>query len=110
VHSDVIGCAWRVHEGNSINMLSPFDEYNRKITVRLRAIPLFYEQFKAELGDGARRELLGRIRCESARQEGNILGILGSPVGLVEKLRSLSIANRRLYAVRQRFYGLLSGW
>lgn len=110
VHSDVIGCFWRVHEGNSINMLSTFDDYNRKITARLRAIPLFYEQFKAELDDAAHRELQARIRCEEARQRGSILGILGSPVGIVEKLRSLSIVNRYLYAMRQRFYGLLSGW
>lgn len=110
VHSDVIGCAWRVHDGNSINMLSSYDEYNKKITARQQAIPLFYEQFKNELDAPACAELLARIQCERSRQRGNLLGILGSQVGLVEKLRNLSIANGFLYDIRRKFYGLLSGW
>ena len=110
VHSDIVGCAWRVHEGNSINMLSGFDEYNRKITARIRAIPMFYERFGPELSEDARERLRHRIDCEASRQRGSLLGIMTSRVPLIEKLRSLSIANRTLYFARQKLYGLLSGW
>lgn len=110
VHSDIVGCAWRVHEGNSINMMSGFDDYNKKITARRRAFSMFYEQFGAELGEHARSVLRGLIDCEQSRLRGSVLGILRSRVGMVEKLRTLSIANRFLYGTRQKLYGLLSGW
>ena len=110
VHSDIVGCAWRVHEGNSINMMSGFDDYNKKITARRRAFTMFYKQFEAELSEHARVILRGLIECEESRLRGSVLGILRSRVRFVEKLRTLSIANRFLYATRQKLYGLLSGW
>jgi glycosyltransferase involved in cell wall biosynthesis len=110
IHSDIVGCAWRVHEGNSINMLSPYDEYNQKITTRLRALSLFHEKHQAELPEQSRRQLEAKVRCEAHRVNGSIVGILTSGVTLVDKLRSLSIVNRRMYEVRRTFFGLLSGW
>lgn len=110
VHSDIIGCAWRVHEGNSINMMSGFDDYNKKITARRRAFSMFYEQFGEELEESAKAVLRGLIVCEQSRLRGSLLGILRSRVSVVEKLRTLSIANRFLYGTRQKLYGLLSGW
>lgn len=110
VHSDIVGCAWRVHEGNSINMMSGYDDYNKKITARRRAFAMFYEQFGTELDEQARVILRGLIDCEQSRMRGSVLGILRSRVGMVEKLRTLSIANRFLYGTRQKLYGLLSGW
>jgi hypothetical protein len=38
------------------------------------------------------------------------MGVLLSPVGLVSKLRALAQSNKSLYRVRQRFFGLFSGW
>ena len=110
VHSDIIGCKWRVHEGNSINMMLPFPEDHKRITVRLRALPLFYERFGAELSDNSQAKLRAKIACEQARLRGSTIGIIASPVGLVEKLRRLSQANSFLYGLRQRFFGILSGW
>jgi len=110
VHSDVVGCAWRVHEGNSINMLSDFDDYNKRITSRIRAVPLFYEQYGSELTEEGRQRLRAKIECEQNRIQGNIIRILSSKVGFVDKLRSLSIANRFFYGVRRKLYGILSGW
>ncbi len=110
VHSDIIGCKWRVHEGNSINMMLPFAEYHKRITVRLRALPLFYERFGTELSDESQATLRGKIACEQARLRGSMMGIIASPVSLVEKLRRLSQANGFLYGLRQRLFGLLSGW
>lgn len=110
LHSDTIGCEWRVHDGNSINMMVGFPDYNRKITARIAAVPLFYERFGSELEEPSRVALRARIACEQARLRGDLLGILGSPVSLVDKLRSLSIANAFLFGIRRRLYGVLSGW
>jgi glycosyltransferase involved in cell wall biosynthesis len=110
VHSDIIGCAWRVHEGNSINMMSGFDEYNRKITARRQAFAMFLDRFGPELTEQAREVLRGLVDCERSRQRGSVLGILNSRVGLIEKLRSISIVNQHFYRARQKLYGLLSGW
>ena len=110
VHSDIIGCQWRVHSGNSINMLVPFAEYNRKITARLRAYGLFLERHRAELDAADLRDLQAKVACESHRAAGRIMGVLSSPVSLVDRLRALSITNGLFYGVRQRLYGLLSGW
>ncbi len=110
IHSDIIGCQWRVHEGNSINMMVPFSDYHRRISSRINAVPMFYERFGAQLTDKSRAELRAKMACEKARLRGSLIGILASPVGLVDKLRSLSIANAFLYGLRQRLYGILSGW
>jgi glycosyltransferase involved in cell wall biosynthesis len=110
VHSDVIGCAWRVHQGNSINMLVGFDEFNRKYTTRMRAYSVFYDRHKDELTDEGRAGLSGLIKCEANRKTGNVIGVLLSPVGIVPKLRALSFTNKAIYWIRARLYGLLSGW
>jgi glycosyltransferase involved in cell wall biosynthesis len=109
VHSGVIGCAWRVHSGNSINMQAGFDEFNRKYTIRMRAFEMFYDRHKDELTDAGRAELLGLIACERNRVGGRVAGVLFSRVGLVPKLRALSITNRGFYWIRTRLFGLFSG-
>jgi glycosyltransferase involved in cell wall biosynthesis len=110
VHSDIVGCAWRVHQGNSINMMAGFDEYNRKITVRFKAYAMFLERHGNELSAESRALLGAKAQCEAARVRGDVLGVLRSPAGLVDRLRALSITNAFFYGVRQRLYGLLSGW
>jgi glycosyltransferase involved in cell wall biosynthesis len=109
-HCDVIGCKWRVHQGNSINMTVPFDEYNRKISLRMTALPMFLEKYGGELGAENGKALDARIACEDARLRGSALGVLLSPVGLVDRLRALSITNAFFYRLRSRLYGLFSGW
>lgn len=109
-HCDVIGCKWRVHQGNSINMTVPFDEYNRKISLRMTALRMFREKFGGELGAENGKALDARISCEDARLRGSILGVMLSPVGLVDRLRALSITNAFFYRLRSRLYGLFSGW
>lgn len=110
IHSDIIGCFWRVHTGNSINMLIGFDEYNRRITARMRAFSLFYEKYSYELGEESRRELCNKVICEERRSSGSLIGVLCSPVNIVDKLRALSITNSFMYEIRRKLYGLLSGW
>lgn len=109
VHSGVIGCAWRVHSGNSINMLLGFDEFNRKYTIRMRAFEMFYDRHKDELTSAGRAELRGLIECERNRAHGRVVGVLLSRAGLVPKLRALAFTNRSFYWIRARLYGLFSG-
>ena len=110
IHGDIVCCHWRHHAGNSINHSVGFDVYNRKITARMRALALFDEKYGSELGERNRQALAGKVRCEAARSSGDLLGVLRSPIAVVDRLRALSITNALFYGVRQRLYGLLSGW
>lgn len=110
VHTDIVGCAWRCHSGNSINMGGSFQEYNQKISIRMRALQLFYDKHYGELGEISKRKLSAKVRCEKMRTAGNVIGVLLSPVGFVDKLRALSITNAWMYALRKQFYGIFSGW
>jgi hypothetical protein len=66
----VIGCQWRVHSDNSINMLVPFAEFNRKLTPRMEAYSLFLASHGAQLGSESRQRLEAKVRCETARRRG----------------------------------------
>jgi glycosyltransferase involved in cell wall biosynthesis len=110
VHTDTIGCLWRVHAGNSINMRVGFADYNKRITPRMRAFNLFFEKYGSELGRKSKRQLQNKINLENWRLSGNIARIILSPVGLVEKLRALSITNKFMYEIRRQLYGIFSGW
>lgn len=110
VHSGVIGCRWRVHSGNSINMLVPFDDFNRKLTPRMAAYGQFLEANGSRLTPESRRRLEAKVRCENARKVGNPFKIWLSGATVVERLRAISLSGRLPYEVRRRLYGLLSGW
>ncbi len=110
VHSDIICCRWRVHQGNSINMTVSFADYNNKISVRMKALRLFYEKYGDIMDVEQRRILAGKVVCEDNRIKGSMIGVLRSPVALVDKLRALSITNALMYEIRRKLYGLLSGW
>lgn len=110
IHSDIIGCNWRLHSGNSINMLVTYYEYNKKITSRMRAYTLFYQMNKQYLTINQSNILFEKIKCENARASGNLIGVIFSQVKFVEKLRAISITNSFFYNLRKQFYGLFSGW
>lgn len=110
IHSNVVACQWRVHSGNSINMMAPFAEYNSKVTARFRALPVFYEKYKDSISQDQLGVLQAKIRCEEARVRGDILGVMLSGAGVVDRLRALSITNGFLFWIRRSCYGLFSGW
>jgi glycosyltransferase involved in cell wall biosynthesis len=110
VHSDIIGCHWRMHAGNSINMKSDFAEYNRKYTLRMTAIQMFYDQHCHELDDAAQLDLRMRAKCEKARARGSIVGVLCNGAPLIERLRALSTTNAFFYNLRRSLYGFFSGF
>lgn len=110
VHSGVIGNNWRVHAGNSVNMLVPFNVFNDKITRRMKALSFFKAQHEHSLLPESLDRLNSRIVCEQARSSGSMTGVLLSQAPLLEKLRALSTTNAAMYEVRRRLYRLLSGW
>ncbi|WP_313950771.1 glycosyltransferase family 2 protein [Accumulibacter sp.] len=110
IHSNVVACRWRVHSGNSINMMLPFAEYNSKVTARFRALPVFYEKFKDSISQDQSTILRAKMRCEESRVQGDMVGVMLSGAGFVDRLRALSITNGFLFWIRRSCYGLFSGW
>lgn len=110
VHSGVIGCKWRVHAGNSINMMLNFADFNKKLTARMAAYGMFLSACGDDLSETSRTALQAKVRLEDARKAGSLLGIAGSGAGLKDQLRAASLSNSMLYAVRRRLYRLMSGW
>lgn len=110
VHSDVVGCHWRVHSGNSINMQLSFSEYNKRLTPRMSAFERFYDTHRAELDPKGIAFLRSRIECEHARASGSVLRVLTSSAPLVDRLRALSATNSFFYELRRRLFKLLSGF
>lgn len=110
IHSNTICCQWRVHSGNSINYQIPFDEFNKKITVRMSALQLFMNKYGNELNTKQHRILREKINIENKRKNGNWVGILFTRSNLIDRLRSLSMSTALTYEIRRRLYGLLSGW
>ena len=110
IHSDVVACKWRVHSGNSINMMVPFSVYNEKITSRMKALELFYKRFKGNLNAEQTEILLAKIECEECRVRGDVFGVMKSGADFVHRLRTLSITNETLFFIRKSFYGVFSGW
>lgn len=108
--SSTIGAKWRIHSGNSINMMVPYDEFNHKLSARMIAPELFLSKHCDELTPEAAQALAAHARCERARKQGSILGIVRSGVPLVDALRAIALSGPWLYAIRRRAYKLLSGW
>jgi hypothetical protein len=91
-------------------MLVDFPAYNKKLTPRMAAIGLFYERHSSELSENSRDELYQKVKCETSRSRGDIVGILLSKTSLINRLRALSACNSFFYNLRKKLYGLLSGW
>lgn len=110
VHSEIVGCFWRVHDGNSINMMVDFKTYNQKITPRMKAAELFFNQYKEILPNAVRRQLVEEIKCEDYRKKGNVIGVLSTKLPLVQRLRFVSMTNGLFYGIRKMFFKFFSGW
>lgn len=109
VHSDVIGCEWRIHAGNSINLRRDFADFNAKYTTRMRVHWTFWDMFEARMAAKDRALVQGKMQLETARAAGSVAGVLTAPVPLRDRLRFLAYTNSFFYGIRQKFYVLLSG-
>jgi glycosyltransferase involved in cell wall biosynthesis len=109
IQSDIICCHWRMHSGNSINMLETFEQYSQKFALRKMALPIFLEKFKSQINPSSLESIEAMIKCEDYRFKGSILGVISSNVSLIYKLRTLSKINRIFYQIRRFFFSFFSG-
>lgn len=108
VHSDIVSNRWRVHAGNSVPKTLPFEEFNKRYSMRMRAASLFYDKYAAKLSPARLEGLTARIECEDGRRSGNYFRIAFAKVSLRDKLRAIALSSALLYRVRQRYYALFS--
>lgn len=110
VHSGVVSCLWRVHDGNSINILLPWEEFNKRYTPRMAAARHMLDNFGASLAPESRRRLEARVDCEEARVRGDLFGILTARADWVTKLRAAAYCGKAMYTLRQWGTRLFSGF
>lgn len=110
IPTSTIGAKWRLHSQNSINMLVSFDEFNRKLSLRMVAAQLFLDHKRHELSARSVKALEAHARCERARAKGSPLGIALSGVSVVDMLRAIAFSGPLMYALRRKAYRLFSGW
>lgn len=110
VPSDIVGCLWRVHSNNSIDVSLGFEDFNRHVTPRRSAFALFLKKHGDAIGQSKRAELEGLVECEERRLRGDLLGVLASRTSVIERLRAASMSGPKLFALRNRLYRLTSGW
>ncbi|WP_018127117.1 glycosyltransferase family 2 protein [Balneola vulgaris] len=110
IHSDVICCFWRVHEGNTYNLNMSVYDYKERLLKRWYAFEIFYENFSEQLSESGKEMIKERIKCNAYYENGKFLKILFSKLAFIEKLRMISTINPFFFGLRKGFYGILSGW
>lgn len=110
IHTPVIGCIWRMHENNSINLDLTWSEFDDRYSKRMSALIVFYKQNESRLSVESGIELQQRILCESYRRDGNLIKILLTKLPLQERLRAVAYSSKFCYFVRQKAIALLSGF
>ncbi len=110
VHSDVICCEWRVHDGNSYNMKAGFDKYKRALSERfVKGYEVFYHRFMHDLPHDIKREIERCIQCNRAYTKGDLWGIVKSGAPWRHRLRMLSTVNPFLFNLRRYWYKTFVG-
>lgn len=109
-HSDIICCNWRMHEGNSMNMLVPYKEYKRKLVMRRSAYALFLKTYESKLTKLENKNLKSMVEGIRCYENENVFGLLRTKTSLMWKIRILSTINPFFYRLRTVFYNTLTGW
>ena len=100
---------YRIHAGNSNPRQATFTTMSRKMSERHEAWRLLLES-QLPLGEPARAHLAALWRAEQSRRSRRYLRLVRTEgLGVAERLSLLAMAHPALYAVRLRFYRLLSG-
>ncbi len=111
VHSDIISCFWRVHQGNSISHQSDFQTYSKAYAPRMEAYALFLQEYKTDLNPSKARQIEAIYKAELLRRRGKFLSILMLPgLSITDRLRAISSSTPFFYWLRKRFFHFFSGW
>lgn len=102
---------YRIHSGNSFRLGQSYEEADQALHTRNCAYQKLLECDRYGWTPSERKFLESRRDLEGLRHAGRVIGIVSSRgINLKTKLSMLSHASRPLYALRQRFYTLSSGW
>jgi glycosyltransferase involved in cell wall biosynthesis len=110
IHSDIIGCHFRIHANNSIGVTLDFDTYNKRITARMASMGLFREAYNSQLSQSSLFLLEEKIECENFRINKKFTKIMLSKLSLIDKLRVLSIYNSFFYNLKRFFFSYLTNY
>ncbi|QQR99970.1 MAG: glycosyltransferase family 2 protein [Austwickia sp.] len=110
IQNPIVTWDYRIHGGNSNPRHRGFEAMSASIAPRHEAWRLLLDQDRFELPAADRATLEARYAAEQHRRRGDVVGILrtrGLP--LVDRLGFAGMADPRLWALRRRFYKVLSG-
>ncbi len=110
IHTDVICCHWRIHEGNSISHNQSFEVYSDAYARRAMAIKLFAQINILNLPESLVQNICARIMLEAYRKQRNWLLIVFTPISMADKLRAIVNSSKFLFLIRKNLYRLTSGW
>lgn len=100
---------YRIHPGNSNPRNKDFWTMSEAMASRHRAWTVLAGSENLMSAEG-RTKMAQKARLEELRRNGRVLRILSdNSASLSERLAFASMSNAKLFAVRQRFYMLLSG-
>lgn len=100
---------YRIHDGNSNPRQAPFEVMTLRMAARHEAWRLLLESDLLPEGPG-RTKLSALWSAELCRRAGDLRGLLRADgLGMAERLSLLAMAHPAPYAIRRRFYRLLSG-
>jgi len=106
-----IGIYYRIHQGNSLSRMVPFDELNELFHKRYIAFGHFLEKYRMDLPADSRKKLAGIAAVETLRYSGSWLSILfAKDIDFEDRMRGVFHATVRLYWLRMRLFSLFSGW
>jgi glycosyltransferase involved in cell wall biosynthesis len=102
---------YRIHSGNSFHLGQSFDDSNWALVARNCVYQKLLDCERYGWTARERQYLESRRDLEELRRTGRVLGIASRRgINPKTKLSMLSHSSRHLYAIRQRFYSLSSGW
>lgn len=110
IHSDIICCNWRMHSGNSMNMLVSYNEYKQKMVLRRSAFGLFLERYSDTLVNNEINNIKEMVKGIHCYKNEDVLGLLRTKSNIIWKIRILSTINPFFYKIRTMFYSFLTGW
>lgn len=106
IHSNVVCCDWRIHDGNSYKLSDGRERYRDKMYSRWKAYNEVLDAFGRFLPEATVNKLQHRVKVNEHFREGTILKVLLSRIPIREKVRMVSIMSRILFVIRSRIFGV----
>ena len=110
MHVPFVGLNYRIHGGNSHKRGISFDEFHRSMSLRWRAIFMYYAKYCDGMEPDVERILLADMFIELCKMLSLSFPIVVfSLVSVKQRLSALGYSSRFVYALKQKFYGFFVG-